>query len=203
MIHGEAFQQLAQKTGYEDMRSLRFLHYLVLSLKPDSVLEFGTAFGASAAYMASGIGNGLVVSIDNYSGAYAKSPDEVAESLLGLGLKRRVRLLSGSTHDAAAILRDAGMDRKFEVLFMDADHSYRGLKKEFKVASPSLAKEHVVIVDDTHVGGPEIRNFVMELSLQYAFCIMIRDMHWGMAVFCTNSGQAIRVADALGEVSND
>lgn len=202
MIDGDNFVQLAKRTGYEDLRTLRLLYCLVRNIQPSCVLEFGTAFGASAAYMAAAIGKGLIVSIDDYRGDYAKAPNEVSESLYTLGLDKRVRLLHGNTHNASTVLRDAGIGGKFDILFMDADHSHKGLKAEYREASPMLTEEHVVIIDDTQASSPEVRSFIVELASQYAFCIMIRDMHWGITVFCTNSGQAIKVADALEEVSN-
>lgn len=205
MIYGEkreVFLELAKRTGYEDDKTLQFLHHLMKNVHPSRVLELGTAFGASTAYMAAGIGNGLIVSIDNYSGAYSKKPDEVFKSLKILGLDKNVRLLHGNTHNSDILLEQTKIRKKFDILFMDADHSYKGLKLEYGSALSSLKKEHIIIVDDTHV-SPEIGKFIVELAMEYAFCIMIKNMHWGMTVFCTNSGQMIKIADAMEEISND
>lgn len=201
MIHHNLFLELANRTGYEDTRSLQFLHHLVKSIQSVNVLELGTAFGASAAFMAAGIKNGLLVSIDNYSGDYAKTPDEVIESLKILDLDKRVKLLKGNTHHSAAVLQNAGVEVKFDILFMDADHSYKGLKKEYNASLQLLAEEHIVIVDDSHIGSYRVRDFVAELAFQYAFCILIKNIHWGMAVFCMNNEQMIKVANALEEVN--
>lgn len=193
-------EQLASKTGYKTTKSLEFLRDLVGRVQPKFVLELGTAFGGSAAYMASRIGNGKIVSIDNYDGLYASGANIVENDLIRLGLKDKVVLLKGNTHHSCKILSDAGISISPEIVFMDADHSYRGLVAEYKGFSTILPKEHIIIIDD-FIASSDAQVFVSEMIRQYEFCTTIKSFHWGMAILCTNSGHLIRIASSVKEIS--
>jgi len=188
--------KLAEKTGYKNTKSMEFLRNLVDLIKPEHVLELGTAFGCSAAYMALTMQT-KVVTIDNYDGAYAKSVDEVVENMKPLYVDLRVTPLKGNTHESSKVLEKAGIQIHPEIIFMDADHSYNGLINEYNSFLPILPDQHIIIVDDYIAANPDARVFVNDLVASYEFCVVLKDFHWGMAVLCTNSGYLLKVARAV------
>jgi len=190
-------QYLVQATGYEETKSLEFLRDLVACIKPASVLELGTGFGASAAYMAAAIGNGRIVTVDNYDGGYANSPRALEENFKRLGFDGKVRFVKSTTHKTCEALKVAGIKIVPEIVFMDADHSQDGLAAEYRNIQPLLPKDHIIVVDDVAVAIPDVRKFVVETMEQYEYCLTVKNFHWGMAIACTNSDYFIKVANII------
>lgn len=202
--HAPAMQYLVQATGYESTRSLEFLHNLVKQIRPKCVLELGTGFGASTVYMAKAIENGYVVSVDNYDGGYASSPNVINNNFLTkLGLSNKVVLLKGNTHQTRSTLEAAKLKIAPEILFMDADHGYEGLITEYNNIVPILPKEHIVVIDDLIANLPDVRNFLVDLMGRYEFCLSIKSFHWGMAVVCTSSSYLAVVNDIIKSMDKE
>jgi predicted O-methyltransferase YrrM len=192
---------LVNATGYKSTKSLEFLRNLVGRVKPTRVLELGTAFGASAAYMASAIEGGLVISVDNYSGMYAKDVASIQTIMDRLGFADKVMLLKGDSRKSGDVLKQAGIVASPEIVFMDADHSYNGLLAEYNGFVAMLPKKHIVIVDDALADAQDEIKFVSELMCKYAFCVTIKNFHNGISLLCTDSEYLIKIADSIKDVS--
>ena len=191
---------LVNATGYKSTKSLEFLRNLVGRIKPSCVLELGTAFGASAAYMAATIGDGKVISIDNYSGMYAKDVANVQTIMDRLGFADKVTLIKGDSRKSGEVLKQAGIVVSPEIVFMDADHSYNGLVAEYSGFVAMLPKKHIVIVDDALADAKDEVKFVSELMCKYAFCVTIKNLHNGISLLCTDSEYLIKIADSIKDV---
>jgi cephalosporin hydroxylase len=114
-------------------------------IKPEWILETGTAFGGSALYMASvldHLGAGQVVSID-----IVRKPDWPGHP--------RVSYLTGSSTSPEILdevrRRVAGSSRVLVIL--DSDHKRDHVLEELRLYSPLVTKGSYVIVEDTNVNG--------------------------------------------------
>ena len=175
-------RDVLSRTAYEDVRSLVFLHYLVELIKPDVVLELGTGHGCSTAFMALAMGDGKVVSIDNYERADINSPDVVMRNLKLCGVPDVVVLVKGSTFETGELVRKKlGEGMLAKIVFMDSSHTDVNLRREYDSIRDVLPKEHVIVVDDAFAN--DVPDFVLHLMREEAYnsCVLL-PYHQGLAV---------------------
>jgi len=114
-------------------------------IRPDIVLETGTARGGSALFLASILdllGSGALVSID-----IVRRPEWPTH--------RRITYLTGSSTSAPIMdevrKRIAGASRVMVIL--DSDHKKGHVLEELRLYSPLVTKGSYLIVEDTNVNG--------------------------------------------------
>jgi predicted O-methyltransferase YrrM len=173
----DALYKLAIKSQYDDYKSMRFLYYLALQVQPELIVEFGTFLGCSSAHMAVALrtDNSRIITVDNASYPMTSLSDaEIAWQELGVA--DRIEQVQGDTRDK----RDYG---KIDLLFMDAAHTHADLQDEWRAICHTLARDHVVVVDDIWLH--DIRDFGLELSHMYDMHITL-PFHKGLGVYSTN-----------------
>lgn len=118
---------------------------LLHEVRPQVVVECGTAFGGSALYLAhlmDHIGVGRVISIDiNHKNERPQHP--------------RITYLTGSSTDPAIITQVKtmiGQDAPTLVI-LDSDHSRDHVLKEMELYAPLVDKGSYMIVEDSNVNG--------------------------------------------------
>jgi predicted O-methyltransferase YrrM len=185
-------RQIFDQTAYKEVRSLAFLNRLVQEIKPKTVLELGTGRGCSTAFMALTIGNGRIVTIDNYKRADINNPKLVEDNLQNCGILDKVDLLNGETFDAGQLF---GNREKSEVVFMDASHTAENLHKEYEAIRTILPKDHVIVVDDALYN--DIGIFLSDLMKQeaYSFFLML-PFHAGQAILATKLAYLKKINNA-------
>lgn len=73
-----------------------------------------------------------------------------------------IRLLKGFSTDTVAL--EAASDRKYQVIVVDGDHSYQGVKNDVELYTPLLAEDGLLIIDDYGTDDwPDIFRYVNEL----------------------------------------
>jgi cephalosporin hydroxylase len=114
-------------------------------IKPDLVIETGTARGGSALFLASVLdllGSGALVAID-----IVRRPEWPTHP--------RITYLTGSSTSAAIMdqvrARVAGRPRVMVIL--DSDHSKNHVLDELRLYSPLVTKGSYLIVEDTNING--------------------------------------------------
>jgi cephalosporin hydroxylase len=118
---------------------------LLVALRPELVIETGTAAGGSALYLASCmelLGHGRVVTVDA-----APQPD--------LPAHERITYLTASSTDPdtiASIRREAEACSPVLVL-LDSDHTRDHVLAELRAYAPLVTPGSYVIVEDTNVNG--------------------------------------------------
>lgn len=174
-------REVFDQTAYKEVRSLAFLNCLVQEIKPRTALELGTGRGCSTAFMALAIGDGRVVTIDNYRRVDINNPKLVEDNLRNCGILDRVDLLNGETFDTGHLF---GNRKKPEMVFMDASHTAENLHREYESIRGLLPKNHVIVVDDALYN--DIGEFLSALMRQepYSFFLML-PFHAGVAVLAT------------------
>ncbi|MFY9235293.1 MAG: CmcI family methyltransferase [Fimbriimonadaceae bacterium] len=122
---------------------------ILFEIRPDLVIETGTADGGSALYLASLmelVGTGEIVSID-------------IESREMRPKHSRIRYLLGSSTDSA-ILAEVGeiaAKAKTVLAILDSDHSRDHVLDELRAYGPLVTPGSYLIVEDTNVNGHPVR----------------------------------------------
>jgi cephalosporin hydroxylase len=125
---------------------------LLYELRPDWILETGTAFGGSAKYLASlcdVLGHGQVLTID-----------PVVRP--GRPVHPRIHYVRGLSTDADVLARvaDAVKDARTVIVLLDSDHSYANVLAELRAYHRFVTPGSYCVVEDGNVGGhPVAREF--------------------------------------------
>lgn len=130
------------------------LHGLVRSLAPDVVVETGSARGWSACHIGLALREnvrGKLYAIDphsstewNDSGGPDASLNVFRRHVSAMGLDPYVEVVRADSRTAAQ-----SWSRPIDLLFIDGDHSYEGVKADWDLFSPFLTPSAVTIFHDT------------------------------------------------------
>jgi predicted O-methyltransferase YrrM len=129
------------------------LYGLARSLKPAVAVEIGSARGKSACYVGRALkenGFGKLFAIDPHT--HTDWNDENSVDTLGemrrniraLRLERQVEVIRDMSSNAAARWM-----LPIDMLFIDGDHSYEGVKKDWELFMPFVTQFGVVVFHDT------------------------------------------------------
>ena len=129
---------------------------ILFDLKPDIIIECGTAYGGSALYLASmcdHIGNGKILTIDLEQPLIAPNKK--------LPTHDRIHYLSGSsTSDKIKNqLSDLVSTEDKVMVILDSDHSKDHVLNEMLIYSKLVTKGQYMIVEDTNVNGQPVLPF--------------------------------------------
>jgi cephalosporin hydroxylase len=123
----------------------------------NSICEIGSRFGDNLIFLAVSMNGNRLVSVD-FPGAEGEFPDYAPEQIKA-ELKNNVRKLKKSGFDVDLILGDSHSFEvleqvekfgPFDVMLIDGDHSYEGVKADWEMYGP-LAKQ--VIFHDVKSGN--------------------------------------------------
>lgn len=118
---------------------------ILYDVKPDVIIEAGTAYGGGALYLASLcelMNHGHVITIDINN--VRKSPKH----------KRITYLLGSSTNEKIFSIVKKAVSRKKRVLvILDSDHSKNHVLAELNLYSPLVTKGSYIITEDSNVNG--------------------------------------------------
>lgn len=128
-------------TPFQDQKEIGEFADVIAELKPKNVLEIGTANGGTLFIMARLTDPaGRVISLDleggKFGGGYPEWKAPVYEAFARNG--QDFHLLRGNSHEAASLARVKKLlqDEPLDLLFIDGDHTYEGVSKDFEMYSP-------------------------------------------------------------------
>ncbi len=100
-----------------------FLSEVVNELKPERTIELGYCNGANT-YILSSVTSIITIGID-VNGCYDGR----------LPAREKIELINGDSHDSASIEKASSLleNKPIDLLFIDADHSYDAVKKDFEI----------------------------------------------------------------------
>ena len=159
---------------------------IVFKLKPRYVLEIGTANGGTL-FLWSRVSSddANIISIDLPGGSFGGGYSWWRISLYkGFAKARqRIYLLRRDSHDYEtlyAVKKILGRN-KLDFLFIDGDHSYEGVKKDFIMYSPLVREGGVIafhdIVKHPPETGCEVEKFWNEIKHSYRHREIINDLN--------------------------
>ena len=139
------------KSGLGD--SAWLLYGLARSLKPKVCVEIGSARGKSACAVGLALqrnGGGKLYAIDPHRPTNWNDTNSVdtfaiiTTHLQKAGVTEYVEIVRKTSSEAAA-----GWNRKIDLIFIDGDHSYEGVKADWELFRPHLNEFGVVVFHDT------------------------------------------------------
>lgn len=132
---------------------------IVADLRPDVIVECGTAFGGSALYLAhlcDLVGNGVVVTID------IDEWDVEVPGYAGRPVHDRITYVTGSSVDPDVV---AGVEERLAegatvMVILDSDHRRDHVLAELQAYAPMVSPGSFLVVEDTMLNGhPVHRDF--------------------------------------------
>lgn len=133
--------------------SAYLLYGLARALKPQVAVEIGSARGKSACYIGRALkenGAGKLFAIDPHTRTdwndenSVDTLDEMRRNLGALKLDAQVEIIRDVSERAAARWM-----LPIDMLFIDGDHSYEGVKRDWDLFSPHVTSFGVVVFHDT------------------------------------------------------
>lgn len=151
VIADQKIRKVDFKSGLGD--SAWLLHGLVRSMKPEVCVEIGSARGKSACHIGKALkenNKGILYAIDPHSITDWNDTDS-SDSLIHMqanlhlaGVDQYVKIIRKTSEEAS---KDWNMT--IDLIFIDGDHSYEGVKKDWELFFPYLNKQGIVIFHDT------------------------------------------------------
>jgi predicted O-methyltransferase YrrM len=129
------------------------LYGIAKALKPEICVEIGSARGRSACYI------GMALKENGLGRLYAIDPHTVtdwndSESVNSFEtMKRNLDIVGVS--DRVEILRDrsevvaTGWSREIDMIFIDGDHTYEGVRRDWELFAPHIREFGVAVFHDT------------------------------------------------------
>jgi predicted O-methyltransferase YrrM len=159
-------------------------------LKPSTVLEIGTANGGTLfCFTKLAPDAAEIISIDlprgAFGGGYPKWKESIYESFKESGQK--FSLLREDSHKQKTLekLKDILGGRMVDFLFIDGDHTYEGVKKDFELYSSLVRKGGIIAFHDIAIHPENVGCFVnlfwdeIKKSYRYEEFIEDRNQGWG------------------------
>ena len=156
---------------------IRILLGLLWVLRPKRILEIGTA-GGGTLFLFSQVAdpNAIIISIDLPGGPFGGGYPEWKIPLYK-SFKRypsqKIFLIRANSHDTKTLnlVKKILGNHKLDFLFIDGDHTYEGVKKDFEMYSPLVRKGGLIAFHDI-VPGPqeyvgEVPKFWNEIKQKY------------------------------------
>lgn len=160
----------------------------VKELRPKTVLEIGTARGGTL-YLFTRVASqdALFVSVDLPGGAFGGGYDARMLPMMKTFAQagQRIEFMRSDSHSAETLgaVRKALEGRTVDFLFIDGDHRYEGVRKDFEMYSPLVRKGGIVAFHDV-CEGPEdlvggVPKFWKEVSVSRNTKTIIEDPRQG------------------------
>ena len=123
-----------------------FLVWLLARRELNRILEIGTYFGGTLWVLAHAAeDDAVLVSVElGHSAVHTVAPDVITRA------EQQVHLLSGDSHDRAtlAAVEQCLDGHQVDLLLIDADHTYPGVKQDWEMYTPLVAPGGVVALHD-------------------------------------------------------
>lgn len=152
--------------------------------KPKFILEIGTASGGTL-FLFSRIAakDAVIISIDLPGGKYGGGYPEWKISLYkSFALpKQRIFLIRENSHEKSTLNKVTTIlnGKKLEYLFIDGDHTYEGVKKDFELYSPLVKDGALIAFHDIVIHPPElnvgVHDFWNKIKRRYEYREIVED----------------------------
>lgn len=141
---------------------LSLLENIFIPLNPKIVVELGSHAGGSFwGFCEASSGDAILISIDRNHGG---SPDKIKK------FHKNALTITGDTQDKNNLMQVKNIieDKEIDFLFIDANHTYNGVKKDFEVWSPLVKDGGIIALHDIvyhlHNRDCEVEKFWNELK---------------------------------------
>lgn len=129
---------------------------------PRRILEIGTARGGTLfLFSRAAAPDAFLVSLDlahgKYGGGYSAWKTHIFRRLLRDG--QRAEFVRGDSHEAASLdeVCQHFKGEKLDLLFIDGDHTYAGVKQDYELYSPLVREGGLIILHDIAKHPPQLQ----------------------------------------------
>jgi cephalosporin hydroxylase len=170
---------------WQIMEEIKNLLLILDKVKPKVILEIGTA-GGGTLFLFSNIAyeEAILISVDLYQ--------TIEKRILFRYIKKekqKIFLIQGDSHSIETLrkIEEILKGRKVDFLFIDGDHSYEGVKKDFEMYSPLVRKGGIIAFHDiipdyytrygikTSSWAGEVYKFWNEIKEKYEHLEIVKD----------------------------
>jgi predicted O-methyltransferase YrrM len=158
--------------------------------KPEYLLEIGTALGGTLfSFSRTANSHATLISVDLPGGKFGSGyPIWRIPYYKSFASKyQKIRLLRRSSHDLNTLNMVKGYlnNAQLDVLFIDGDHTYKGVKQDFELYSSLVRKGGLVVFHDVANHPPEtgveVNRFWSEIKQNFSNQEIIKDPNQGGA----------------------
>ena len=168
------------------LQEIEALLNIVNQHKIDIMLEIGTCSGGTL-FLFSHIlnGNAKLISLDMPQGDFGAGYKDYKMPFytnFAHG-NQTVHLVRADSHSKASLKKIEGLLKgvKLDFLFIDGDHTYEGVKKDFEMYSPLVRKGGLIAFHDiaihTTESGCNVHQFWEEIKCSYKYEELIKDVN--------------------------
>lgn len=156
--------------------------------KPKYVLEIGTAGGGSLFMLSQVIENdAILISIDLPNGQFGGGYPENRITLYNSFAKKsqKIKLIRQDSHSLESLksVKRILKGNSLDFVFIDGDHSYAGVKKDFELYAPLVKKNGLIAFHDIVQGSPEnvggVSIFWKQLKEKHKHIEIVKDWSQG------------------------
>jgi len=161
---------------------------ILLKAKPKYMLEIGTANGGTLFLFSRTIAkDAKIISVDLPGGKFGGGyPEWKIPFYKSFALPTQdMHLLRMSSHDSSTLdlVKETLSGKKLDFLFIDGDHTYDGVKKDFEMYSQLVRRGGIIAFHDIAKHPPEINcnvdKFWLEIKKRYRNTELIKDRNQG------------------------
>jgi len=152
-------------------------------IHPQYILEIGTARGGTLFFFSRiADKNAGIISIDlpggSSGGGYSKLKIPLYKSFARKN--QEIHLFRANSHDINTLkkVRKILKRNHLDILFIDGDHSYEGVKKDFEMYSPLVKNEGFIIFHDINCVTMGVYKFWKEIKKKYLHEEIIQDWNF-------------------------
>ena len=161
---------------------------IVAALRPEKVMEIGTFRGGNLCVLCRlSSPTADIISVDLPGGRFGGGYSAMRCLLYRSFCKRfqAMHLIRGDSHSDEVLARVKSITQSLDILFIDGDHTYEGVKRDFFAYSPLVRPGGVVafhdIVEHARDSGCEVARFWNEIKQQYRHEEIIENPQQGWA----------------------
>jgi len=150
---------------FQNKSEIAALFNVVAEIRPRTVIEIGTGWGGTLFLFATVASpDAILVSIDLPSSLFGRGYPSWKDRLYKSFARDRqeIELVRGNSHQASSVeaVERLLKNRQVDVLFIDGDHTYEGVKKDFELYSPMMRKGGLIAFHDI---TPSLNNSEIEV----------------------------------------
>jgi len=148
---------------------------IIQKKKPKYILEIGTAYGGTLfLFTRLASENAVIISIDlpggNFGGGYSKARIPLYQKF-ALD-NQQIHLIRKDSHKEETLeeIKKILNGNKIDFMFIDGDHTYQGIKRDFELYSPILKENGIIALHDiikSDIKGNEVSKFWDEIKSKY------------------------------------